>query len=410
MPKFSLIRPIDQPLGKRRLLQDLKIALQDKRFTDFQLIVAYAKSGPLNRLQDLLEEWRRAGNTSTAIMGIDQQGTSKDALELALYLFDCVYVVREAGITFHPKMYLFKGEHHAEAFIGSNNLTVGGTEKNFEAAIHLKLDLPADAAELGSLESSWSELLPDLCPATTQLDSFRLAQLVEDNVVVEEKTMRPGAGDGDATSVGRGWRSGLVVKPESPLPRKALDRALRVSTKRTIPSATSVATTGSSQTQPAAAEPAATRGHVIQIKPHDNGEIFLSVTAVKQNPDFFGWPFTGMTVPKKPGNPSYPQLDPDPVVNIRVFGAKLEPVLTLSKYQLNTVYYARKSEIRITALPLVGIVPEYSIMIMEPSSTSSISYEITIHTPDSLEYEAWVAACNQKMPSGGKDQRKYGWF
>ncbi len=403
MSRFSIIRPIDQPLGNRRLLDDLKAALQDGRFTDFRLIVAYARSGPLYRLQRLLEEWCEGGKTSAAIVGIDQQGTSKDALDLALSLFDRVYVTREAGLTFHPKMYLFTGERHAHAFVGSNNLTVGGTEKNFEAAVHLALDLPEDAAELSVLESSWSELLPTSCPATTRLDQLGLDRLVADNVVVEERSMRIGAGDGDSASVGRGIRSGLPVKPESPLPAKVLIKTRRARAK--LPAGMK-----SSRVIPVAARSVAVRGHVIQIKPHHNGEIFLSLTAVLQNPDFFGWPFTGRTTPKKPGNPSYPQLDPDPVVNIRVFGAKPDPLMTLSRYRLNTVYYERNKEIRITASPLVEIVPEYSVMIMERTSALEIDYEITIFTPVSPDYRRWVGACNQRMPSGGKEPRKYGWF
>ena len=313
MSNFSLIRPIDQPLGRHRLLGDLKSALQDDRFTDFRLIVAYARSGPLYRLQRLLEEWRQEKKTSIAILGIDQQGTSKDALELALSLFDCVYVTREPGITFHPKMYLFTGRRHAQAFIGSNNLTVGGTEKNFEAAVHLMFDLPKDADELNSIESSWSDLLPASCRATICLDQTELKRLVADNAVVAEGAMRAGVGDGDSAGVGPGYHSRLAVKPESPLPPKVLIRSRRARGKRS-----------------ATAQSVPVRGHVIQIKPHHNGEIFLSITAVLQNPDFFGWPFTGKTIPKKTGNPSYPQRDPDPVVNVRVFGAKPDPVMTLS--------------------------------------------------------------------------------
>lgn len=61
IPKISLIKPWDQLPGKRRLLADLKSALNDKRFSDFRIIVAYAKSGPLLRLKDDLEGWREAG-------------------------------------------------------------------------------------------------------------------------------------------------------------------------------------------------------------------------------------------------------------------------------------------------------------------------------------------------------------
>lgn len=393
MAKFSLIRPIDQPLGRRRLLDDLKATLQDRRFTDFRLIVAYARSGPLYRLQRFLEAWRQEKKISTAILGIDQQGTSKEALELALFLFDRVYVTREPGITFHPKMYLFTGERHAQAFIGSNNLTVGGTEKNFEAAVHLVFDLPRDADELKSLESSWFDLLPASCPATIRLDQAELKRLVDDNVVVAERAMRAGVGDGDSAGVGPGRHSRLSVKPESPLPPKALVRTRRARAKRS-----------------ATVQSVLVRGHAIQIKPHHNGEIFLSITAVLQNPDFFDWPFTGRTAPKKAGNPSYPQRDPDPVVNMRVFGEGSDPVMTLSNYPLNTVYYERNREIRITASPLVEVVPEYSIMIMEPSNVPEITYEITIYTPDSPHYTRWEEVCSQRMPSGGKEPRRYGWF
>ena len=402
MTKFSLIRPLDQPPGTRRLLQDLKNGLQDDRFTHFWLIVAYARSGPFYRLRELLEAWRFAGKTSAAMFGIDQRGTSKDALELALTLFDCVYVTREVGITFHPKIYFFKGENHAQAFVGSNNFTVGGTEKNFESAVHLELELPRDADELALLESAWTALLPASCVATKELDAEVLADLVANRFVVDEKTMFTSAGAGDAARVGRKSQSGLVVMPETPLPKRVISRSRRARSKIVIARPVSVAVS-SKQT-------ATTRGFAIQVKPHHNGEIFLSLTAVQQNPDFFCWPFNGETSPRKPGNPSYPQLTPDPVVNIMVFGTEKHPILTLSKYNLNTVYYEKKHEIRITASPLVDTVPEYSVMIMEPSFDPDVTYEITIHRTDSPDYDAWKTACNQSMPGGGREPRKFGWF
>ena len=402
MPHFSLICPLDQPLGTRRLLHDLKNALDDSRLSTFKLVVAYAKSGPLYRLQKHLDSWRDAGKAADIILGIDQQGTSREALDLALTLFDSVYVTQAPGITFHPKIYLFTGDQFARAFVGSNNLTVGGTEKNFEAAIDIELDLPADANDLATLESAWTGLLPTSCSATRLLTNSLLQKLVADGTVVAEKAMRPYAGE-DA-KLGRNRRealTGLDVLPESPLPQKLLPRK-PLSTKR-IPAFKGTGST-------VASTAISVRGFAIQIKPHHNGEIFLSRTAVSQNPGFFGWPFTGKTTPKKPSNPSYPQRDPDPVVDIVVFGRASGPVLILKSYALNTVYYERKSEIRITASPLVPVVPDYSVMVIEPSVTSGITYDITIHRPDSPAYPAWVAACNETMPGGGKKPRRYGWF
>ena len=134
------------------------------------------------------------------------------------------------------------------------------------------------------------------------------------------------------------------------------------------------------------------------------------MTAVKQNPAFFNWPFTGTTTPKKPNNPSYPQLLPDPVVNVTVYGHGLSVIKELKRFRLNTVYYAKKSELRVTASPLVPVVPAYSVMIMEHSLQPEISYDITIHRPDSPEFNQWLDSCNQSMPGGGTQPRKYGWF
>lgn len=395
MASFSLIRPVDQPLGTRRLLHEIKDALSDRRLSSLRLIVAYAKSGPLHRLREHFDSWRSRGGTTEAILGIDQQGTSREALELALTLFDSVYITQANGITFHPKIYLFTGETFARAFVGSNNLTVGGTETNFEAAIGVELALPADARDLEALESAWNDLLPDSCSATRRLTAPLLQELRHRGAVLPERRMRARAGV-DAT-LGLGIHdspSQSFGLPASPLPKAVLPT-------NPIPSAAETAL-------PTTAVPV--RGLAIQIKPHHNGEIFLSRTALRQNPGFFGWPFTGKTNPKKAGNPSYPRHDPDPVVDIVVIGRDPTPLLQLSSYPLTTVYYATKSEIRITALPLVAVVPEYSVMLMERSDSPQTTYQITIHTPDSPEYPGWVAACNQKMPGGGREPRRFGWF
>lgn len=115
-------------------------------------------------------------------------------------------------------------------------------------------------------------------------------------------------------------------------------------------------------------------------------------------------------MPKKGSNKAYPQLTPDPIVNVTVYGQNTSPLLTLSGYALNTVYYEAKSEIRVTASPLVEVVPEGSVMIIRGGEAPGIDYDITIHTPASPDYGAWLAACNQQMPGGGKVPRKFGWF
>ncbi|GAA5496832.1 hypothetical protein Rhal01_03019 [Rubritalea halochordaticola] len=399
MPEFSIITPLDQPTGKRRLLEDLKSSLKSDEFNEFTVIVAYAKSGPLLRLEEHLENWKKDGGKSRIIIGVDQQGTSIEAVELSLSNFDEVYITQEKSITFHPKIYAFKGNKKATAFIGSNNLTVGGTEMNFEAAIELQLALPEEESKYAEIESCWYNLMPAQCPATKKVTEEVFKELCDQNIIVPEKSLFNRSND--TSSLTRSYQSnpsGLKVILGSPLPRPRKARPAKQAKKKivTVP--------------PIANKIDSVKGFAIQIKPHHNGEIFLSVTAALQKPSFFEWPFKGQSVPKKTGNPSYPQRDPDPVVDIAVYSDSEEPILVLNEYKLNTVYYEKKSEIRITASPLVKLVPEYSVMIMEPSTKSGIDYNIVIYCPNSPHYKEWVDACNQEMPGGGKTPRKYGWF
>ena len=405
MGTISLIAPLDQPTGRSRLLRHLIDGLQERQFSQFKFIVAFAKAGPLLRMQSVIEASLSRGMRIEAIFGVDQQGTSAQALRFALDRFNNVYIIREPNLTFHPKMYEFEGSAAARLYVGSNNLTVGGTETNFETAMRLDFVLPEDAANLQLFTDCWNEMMPTVCPATKRLTEALLSELILDGTVPDETVMRRTAvASATGRSIPRAPRSGLRVKPASPLPAR---RAIRTPAPTITASHTRSATAAAVQT---VSDPYAAHGFAIQIKPHHNGEIFLSVTAVFQNPQFFGWPFTGLTVPKRGTNTAYPQLTPDPHVKVIVYGSSLTPILELSDYALNTVYYERKSEIRITASPLVGIVPDYSVMIIRESEASTLDYEITIHTPASPDYSAWVAACNQSMPSGGRTPRKFGWF
>ncbi|HGM9748161.1 TPA: phospholipase D family protein [Proteus mirabilis] len=397
MSQVSFIAPLDQPSGSKRLLDILRDGLKDPRFTQLRIVSAYAKSGPLLRLKSDIESWIATGNSFCAILGIDQQGTSKEALTIAADLCTELYITRENGITFHPKIYLFDGPKYAKVVIGSNNLTVGGTETNFESSIILDLIFPGDNSIYNELEKMWDNLLPNSCVATKLLKQKLLDELIDSGAVLSEldKQARAKLANNYPTAP----KTGLIRKPASPLPVSIMKR------KTITPTTQATGTIAQPQSPQQVVS-----GLIIQIKPHHNGEIFLSKIAVLQNQSFFGWPFTGFTIPKKAGNPAYPQRTPDPVVNIDVYGPATTPALTLSSYRLNTVYYSTKSEIRITASPLVSQVPEYSIMVMMPGNTAGIDYEICIYRPDSPQYTSWLSACNQSMPSGGKKPRKFGWF
>jgi HKD family nuclease len=221
MVGIEILKPLDAAVGNRRLLDELKNDLDEDDFTDFRWIVAYAKAGPLQRLKSRLEAWRQKGRTVRAIFGIDQLGTSKEALELALSLCDEVYVTQEKGITFHPKAYIFLGAARARLYVGSNNLTVGGTETNFEAALIVDAAIPADNATLIEINELWDELLPANCVATRKLDQSLLNDLLVAGDVVDEITIRALQKKLPAGKKSSTKKSGLSLKPPSPLPMDA---------------------------------------------------------------------------------------------------------------------------------------------------------------------------------------------
>ena len=375
-----------------RLGEVLNFRLQDPRWTTFRAAVAFVKRSGVIHIADSLRAFAQRGHIRMTV-GVSMGGTSVEGLAS---LIECVgargevcVFHNENGPTFHPKMYVFSNDRNAEVIIGSGNLTRGGLFDNYEASIALALDLAHadDRALLTSIEAvldAYADRVPGTAVVLSKatLKSLRTAGYVVPEAQMRHPTRRPATG---VPPTGGQLFRHVTVPPPPTIP--VIDR---------------------DDQPPRGADEHS--GLAIQIKPHHNGEIALSVTATRQNPAFFGLPFTGRTTPKKPSNPSYPQRSPDPIVNIAVYGAAPLPTLTLNHYALNTVHYKRKSDIRITAAPLVQAVPDYAIMILERSETAGVDYEITVHRPDSPAYGTWLACCDQGMPSGGKTPRRFGWF
>jgi HKD family nuclease len=142
MPNVHFFRPVDPPNGINRLIDELRNSLQCADYNKFFFAVAFAKVGPLLRLTQELEDWKDAKKETHGIFGIDLKGTSTQALDFAMSLFNSVHVTHNpTRTTFHPKIYLFQGDSIARAYIGSQNMTVGGLELNFEAGVRVDIDL-----------------------------------------------------------------------------------------------------------------------------------------------------------------------------------------------------------------------------------------------------------------------------
>ena len=426
MPIISFLRPVDQPTGRYRLLNDIIACLKAPDFSRCLLAIGFAKSAPLVRLAPYLQEWKNAGKSVEAIFGINHRGTSVQALRFALVAFDRTYVTylpRRQRVTFHPKLYLFYGDQRAVFLTGSHNLTLGGTELNFEGGIRLEFDRSkADDEQLfQEALSSWTSLLPDACGATRLLDEslvneFEAAGLLMDEDAPASRQEERDVDAEDMPGALTGWMPDFYVKPPSSVPKATLPtRKPKREVVRPRPQSKRRAEERPGEIVDAAIRTPMFETLVIEIVPHHNGEIFLSADALHQNQKFFGVPFTGWTTPKKAGNPAYPQRVPDPVVDITVYDTAGMPVTALSRraFGLNVVAYTRRSEIRITVPPeLARAIPPYSILVMSKAAESEqVDYQMDIYAPGSAMYDSYLAVCNQTLPSGGKARaRRMGWL
>lgn len=379
----------------------------------FRVVSAFAKAGPLRRLSGDLTSWRYSGGKAEAVLGIDLNGTSQEALQLALQLFDATYVIYNPvpSCTFHPKFYLWDGPSRAVAIFGSHNMTVGGLETNYEAGILVEYGLPGEAQQWASAADCWNQLLPENCPNSKLLTLSLLDSLVDARLVLPEVEMgnlrqHPGLHSGPRSASTS--QSLLALFPATrPVPPSAVPSSFvpRPRTRRVQPAAA----TGSSSIPGIASKTL-----VIQIIPHANGEIFLSATALQTNPAFFDYPFSGHTTSHRASNPPYPMRTPDPVVVLTLAGSSgsLSPLPPL-QFLLNMVYYERKSEVRITIPPAVAHrIPPFSILVMEQvNPLSGYDYLLNVYEPSSQLYSQFLAVCTIPLPSGGNpNKRRMGWI
>lgn len=404
MPKVQILNPNDQPIGKWRLINELRACLISNDYHTLLMAVAFAKTGPLLRLKTEIEQWLEKDKKISSIFGINHRNTSRQALQFALDNFTKAHVLFHSDdFTYHPKMYLFVGSQKCKFFIGSHNLTVGGTETNWESGIEVSLILPEDKEILAEAMTAWNSLLLLSTELSESLiDQYNTLGKVSDETEPRRRLTTTKSA-GPSTPLGELLRPILKIKPPSPLPK-----ALFIGKS---PNKQAIAPKGTAQKLTLSQVSAETL--VIQIVPHHNGEFLMSKRAVDQNPNFFRWPFTGETIPKKSKNSAYPQRVPDPIVDLKIYGNGTTPIIHMPRLALNTVYYKPKSEIRMTVPPeVVRNTPALSILVMRQTpDDSEFDYEMEVFPPTNPQFQDYFAVCNQTMPSGGRENpRRMGWL
>lgn len=158
--------------------------LADQSFNRLDVAVAWAKRSGLSRLDTPIRTFRERGSIASLIVGIDEGGATFQGLELAMELFDPVFVFHDPGRpkrTFHPKAYLFHGERAAALLVGSNNATAGGLFSNYEATLACELHLASRGdRELFEAVRSWFDALYSDAEVCRPLNASVLKALMAD--------------------------------------------------------------------------------------------------------------------------------------------------------------------------------------------------------------------------------------
>ena len=115
-------------------------SLVDTQFNSFNAFVAFVSTGGINNIIDQLTAFKARGGAIRLYVGVDLNGTSKEALEKLIELeIESFIVFSPNNIIYHPKIYAFEGDT-TRAVIGSSNLTESGLFQNIESSVCVNLN------------------------------------------------------------------------------------------------------------------------------------------------------------------------------------------------------------------------------------------------------------------------------
>jgi HKD family nuclease len=161
----------------------------DKDFHSFTGISAFASQAGVNGLSKYIASAKKHLKIITIVTGVDQKGTSQEALLALLNLNINAFVFYQPSFTiFHPKIYLFEGKDKSELIIGSANLTSQGLFTNVEASLLVTIDnrVEADKKIVEQLKDYYKGIFDFTDPNLKKLSKKIIAELVKAKVVPTE--------------------------------------------------------------------------------------------------------------------------------------------------------------------------------------------------------------------------------
>lgn len=177
--------------NKNNVGKQLAKSFESKYFDNFIGFVAFAAVSGVDTILSKILKAKHQYKTLRFYIGVDNKGTSKEALELLLKedIETYIYHKKEKYITYHPKLFLFEGEKLSRVIIGSSNLTNSGFKTNIEASIQLDFRNDTDKQGL-KLVNEIKEYYKDLIDLSdknlTKLDRALIDELESENLLYSQ--------------------------------------------------------------------------------------------------------------------------------------------------------------------------------------------------------------------------------
>jgi HKD family nuclease len=167
-------------------------SLSDIGFDKFFCTVAFVRQSGLAKLSYAIEEAKNHLKKVRIVVGVDQRGTSKEALEALLKLNVETSICHTISpVIFHPKIYFFEGKQRSRLIIGSSNLTQRGLFQNMEASLQVDIisDEESDKELLIQIHEYIDQFLEDKNDNVKELTPKLIEELVGE-LVFHESEMR----------------------------------------------------------------------------------------------------------------------------------------------------------------------------------------------------------------------------
>ena len=192
---------------KNNVGKQIVASLESQDYKVFNGFVAFASISGVKMLQPFIKKAKSKYDHIRFYIGVDNRGTSKEALESLLYqnINTYIYYDKRNYVTYHPKLFIFEGAKFTRVIIGSSNLTSSGLKSNLEASIQLDFHTKTDKQGINlinEIKDYYSDLL-DLSSSKLELLTQELLQkLIKDNLLFNQfgekgKIKEPKNNDGE---------------------------------------------------------------------------------------------------------------------------------------------------------------------------------------------------------------------